>query len=181
MLRGGGLDLSAAGVCAVGSGAVGATMGASVRRAFTLIELVIVLVILGIIAAIAVPRFSHAAVTAAETRLEADRQALLKAIGLYQSEHAGLTPAQWPDGSVDTDSDRFARRLLTRSNDTGAMDDDGLLGPYLDAIPMNPHTACRMVQIGNMGSVTDCAWRFEPGTLKLRPDHSAVDIADPKW
>ena len=65
----------------------------SSRRAFSLIELVIVVVILGIIRAIAIPRMSRGAVGAADSGAISDLAVLRSAIDLYQAEHDGTYPA----------------------------------------------------------------------------------------
>ncbi len=62
---------------------------------FSLVELVVVIVIIGIIAAIAVPRMSNAVAGARESVLKADLRALRTAIDLYAIEHDGSPP----DGS----------------------------------------------------------------------------------
>ena len=59
------------------------------RRAFSLVELVIVVVIMGIIAAIAVPRMSNSAENAAKNAVIGNQAALQTAIDLYTAEHEG--------------------------------------------------------------------------------------------
>ena len=58
-------------------------------RAFTLIELLIVVAIIGILAAIAVPNFLNAQTRAKISRVEADLKAITTAISMYQMDTGG--------------------------------------------------------------------------------------------
>ncbi len=55
--------------------------------AFTLIELLIVVAIIGILAAIAVPNFLNARTRAQLTRVEADLKSLSTALSLYRMDN----------------------------------------------------------------------------------------------
>ncbi len=68
------------------------------RRGFTLIEILIVVVILGILAAITVPQFASASTDAARTTFMSSLRSFVDAGYRYQFEHA----AELPDGSTGT-------------------------------------------------------------------------------
>lgn len=64
------------------------------RRAFTLIELLIVAAIIGILAAIAIPNFLHAQVRAKIAQAEAEEWTISLALEMYLSERGGLPPVR---------------------------------------------------------------------------------------
>ena len=66
-------------------------------RAFSLVELVVVVVILGVLAAMAIPRFSQGAVNQPEDDLKVNLAVLRTAIELYHNEH-GVYPGQQSAG-----------------------------------------------------------------------------------
>jgi len=85
------------------------TAAARRRSAFSLVELVMVVTIIGIVTAIAVPRMASASATASGNALRATLTNVRKAIDVYYAEHGGFpgyipgttTPDPDPaDGSV---------------------------------------------------------------------------------
>ncbi len=68
-------------------------------RGFSLVELVIVLVIIGIIAAIAVPRFSSASNAAQAKAVASTLKIVNDAMELYKADH-GYFPGLKPDGTM---------------------------------------------------------------------------------
>ena len=60
------------------------------RRAFTLIEILIVVVILGILAAIVIPQFSEASDDANESAIKSTLQTVRSQIELYKFKEGGL-------------------------------------------------------------------------------------------
>src|SRR5207253_5895735 len=60
------------------------------RGGFTLVEILIVVVILGILAAIVVPQFANARGSTSDTALKDNLRWMRSAILLYQAEHGGF-------------------------------------------------------------------------------------------
>src|SRR3954469_12888331 len=71
------------------------------RRAFTLIEILIVLVILGILATIVVPQFSNASMTARENTLKDELRYLRTQVVVYKAQHHDVPPG-YPNGDRST-------------------------------------------------------------------------------
>jgi prepilin-type N-terminal cleavage/methylation domain-containing protein len=90
--------------------------------AFTLIELLIVVTILGIIAAIVIPRFSSAAEQSRINAMRAELQQLRNTISLYREEHGGQLPNLLPDWGDLTGPTTYNGRTY---------------GPYLQQTPRN--------------------------------------------
>jgi type IV pilus assembly protein PilA len=106
------------------------------RKGFTLIELVVVIAILGILALIAVPRFTGARDNAERSAVEANLRTIDSAISVFAAENGtsieptadstsptGLVPnyiASWPSGPGDaTYAIDNARAVVSGSNVAG--------------------------------------------------------------
>lgn len=62
------------------------------QRGFTLVELLIVVIILAILAAIVIPQFSSSTKDAQEAALDSNLNAMRSAIELYKAQHNGVYP-----------------------------------------------------------------------------------------
>jgi general secretion pathway protein G len=106
---------------------------ASRRKGFTLVEILIVVIILGILAAIVIPQFTNASTDAKKSNMASQAQTCKSQITLYSLQHNDTYPAS---GSLFT--------LLTeQTDDTGANPPGSgltVFGPYLQATPTNPLT-----------------------------------------
>jgi general secretion pathway protein G len=76
-------------------------MRTQVKRAFTLIEILIVVVILGILAAIVIPQFSDASTEANEANVRSQLQTLRGQLELYKVQHNDAFPDLLADGWTD--------------------------------------------------------------------------------
>lgn len=145
---------------------------------FSLVELVIVIVILGIVAAIAVPRMSRGATGARLSVHQANQAEIQRAVDRYMAEHLGRTPAHGPDGEIDTDSAAFVQRLMLPTDDRGDTKGDAWLGPYLRTLPPNPFTSCQAVRIDGGAAPQACAWWFTTARALVRGDEADAEAND---
>ena len=89
-------------------------------RGFTLVEMMIVIVIMGILAAIAVPHLTVQTVEANEAAAAIDIRTLRKAIDLYAAQHGGAYPSAAGDGTNAAGSEAaFRNQLLQYSKADG--------------------------------------------------------------
>lgn len=112
---------------------------------FTLIELAIVVVIIGILASIAVVRVGAASQRAMAASEAESQRSLQTAFDVYTGEHQGLTPIMKEDGSIDFDGNDTAARLVD--------------GGYLRVVPTNPLTKWSCIRVEPEGEVKNwCGW-----------------------
>jgi len=134
------------------------------KSGFTLVEILIVVVILGILAAIVIPQFTEASTEAKTSSLCTDLQTMRSQIELYKIQHNDALPGA---GGVS-----FQLAL------TGQTDIDGdagnVYGPYVQKIPTNQFIDSNGVDIdGTLGggtTETDTGWYFNSTTGAFHAD-----------
>ena len=99
------------------------------RSAFTLVEILIVVVILAILAAAVIPQFTDSTQDAKDSTSIFNLQTFRSQIAVYKAQHGG----QPPDGA---DAAAITLQFTAKTDVNG--DAGGTLGPYLQAIPRNP-------------------------------------------
>lgn len=113
-------------------------------HAFTLIEMVIVIVIISVLSAIAIPRLSIGAERANEAELRASLRELRQAIEIYKAEHRNALPASTNAGALANAGHymAFYQHILWYTRPDGHAvenrDDEHYLGPYLNKLPILP-------------------------------------------
>jgi len=108
------------------------------KRGFTLVEILIVVVILGILAAIVVPQFTQASTEAKENSLCSNLQSLRSQIELYKVQHNDEAPrhATFADQMIYcTDIDGNIQGAGSKVRDAA---NGFIYGPYLERVPVNP-------------------------------------------
>ena len=100
------------------------------KKAFTLIEIMLVVVIIGILAAIAVPNFLNARMRATVTRTYGDLKALHKAMEMYRIDNNGYVP-DYDSGAVPGVSISM-NEVLTYAKLTSPVS-------YMASIPLDPY------------------------------------------
>jgi len=124
------------------------------RQGFTLVEILIVVIILGILAAIVIPQFTEASDDARTSALASDLQTIRAQLELYKMQHAGAYPAN----------------LVTALTTS-----DGTYGPYLTKFPSNPFvqgTIAAEVDTTTLGGSTK-GWWYDSTTGSVKPDDDA--------
>jgi general secretion pathway protein G len=147
-------------------------MKMSSKKGFTLVEILIVVVIMGILAAIVVPQFSQSSDDARLTSTVQNLQSIRGQIDLYRNQHEGALPGDTSDQSDDV---LFSDRLTKPTNEIGATGPYGSTsypyGPYIhNQLPANPFNSLRTVK--NVGTFTTAddttGWVYERGSGRFR-------------
>jgi general secretion pathway protein G len=104
----------------------------SSARGFTLIEILIVVIILGILASIVIPQFTNASTSSKTSSLQTTAQSLRGAVQLYYYQHNDtLPPANQFWTLMTTQSDAYGNAYVAGTSTSGPY------GPYMQSIPYN--------------------------------------------
>lgn len=142
------------------------------RSGFTLVELLIVVIILGILAAVVIPQFSSASLEARESALMTDLHALRNAIDLYHVQHNDTYPGTI---SGTTNWANFVTHMTTQTDKDGDPGTD--YGPYLrTGVPRNPFNNLSTGTIGAIPGTADNAtgWYYDDSTGEIRANTSGT-------
>ncbi|MCX8052710.1 MAG: type II secretion system protein GspG [Armatimonadetes bacterium] len=103
------------------------------RRGFTLVELLVVIVVLAVLAAIVLPKFMNSSTRSKEAALRSDLKLLRNAIALFQAD-TGLYPSTLEDLAATT----APQTGLDRTGTDVAINASDWHGPYLQEVPNDP-------------------------------------------
>jgi len=125
------------------------------KSGFTLVEILIVVIILGILAAIVIPQFTNASQDARESALLSQLQTLRSQIELYKLQHMDALPdlvTNWNPMTTKTDINGAAS---VNPND---------FGPYMQSAPTNPINTLSTVTNGDTAlaaAAADCGFIYD--------------------
>ena len=123
-------------------------------RAFTLVELLIVIVVLAVLAAIVIPKFADSGSRSKDSSLKSDLQVVRSAVDLFKTD-TGAYPAALTDLTAATASPPAAGKDATGA--TKAINASDYKGPYLPNVPADPTNSTTLaysVAAGTVGKVT---------------------------
>lgn len=148
------------------------------KKGFTLVEILIVVVILGILAAIVVPQFTQASTEAKLNSLCSNLQSIRSQIELYKVQHNDDAPDD-PNTQLVyvTDIDGNINGAGTKVR-TGVYQ----FGPYLERIPVNPFNnlngiATAATAYGTAGASDGWEYNIQTGEIRASADDTAESDA----
>ena len=161
-------------------------------RAFTLVEILIVVVLLGIVAVVVLPLVAGSAISAKESALAHNLQMLRRCVLIYTSQHLEAEPG-YPNGdTTEAPTEQvFVEQITLSSNSNGqtaAVGTPGFnRGPYLAKLPANPLNGLSTVHVlgdaenfpasgdGNHG------WIYKPSTAEVRADNTGANDSGKRY
>jgi general secretion pathway protein G len=155
------------------------------RRGFTLVEILIVVIILGILAAIVIPQFAESTEGACESNLMTNLQTIRGQLVLYKTQHLEAFPGKaGGETVVDGSTSVFAQQMCQYSNTAGATsakpDAQHPLGPYIQSIPVNPVNGLNSITVVDdpaaafAAPAADGGWWFNRQTGEVRANLTDV-------
>lgn len=135
-------------------------MRARIRKAFTLVEILIVVIILGILAAIVVPQFTNATEDAQGGNIQTQLETLQNQIELFRArENRYPTLAELQANPADAEN---GWGILIDGDDA-----NGIEGGYIKAAPFNPYNnSSTIAAVADADAATD-GWHYDEATGEL--------------
>jgi len=130
------------------------------KSGFTLVEILIVVIILGILAAIVIPQFTNASQDARNNSLSSQLQTIRSQVELYKLQHRDSPPKLITGGAAAWDV------FTKNTDDSGAVGTGASFpfGPYMQNAPMNPLNSKATVAAAAAAGV---GWVYDETTGKI--------------
>ncbi|MGC9455172.1 MAG: prepilin-type N-terminal cleavage/methylation domain-containing protein [Phycisphaerae bacterium] len=154
--------------------------------AFTLVEILIVVVLLGVLAAVVVPSFSNASQSARCSMLLDNLRIMRTQVQVFKAQHNDVAPG-YPglDNTAAPTEEAFVDHMTmatTVSGDVAAPGTGGYpYGPYLREIPENPVNGRASVRVLADGDAFPAeaanthGYVYQPATGILKADSTGTD------
>ncbi len=141
------------------------------KRGFTLVEILIVVVILGILAAIVVPQFTQASTEAKMNSVCSNLQSLRSQIELYKVQHNDTPPTMGAAGATFIAQMTETTTIAGVASGSKTRDATHVYGPYLERVPENPFNNLNTLSATGAGA----GWGYTQATGEiLDPCHPTL-------
>jgi general secretion pathway protein G len=140
------------------------------RHAFTLIEVLIVVVIMAVLAAIVIPHFSQSTEDAKATSVRHNLEIMRTEIEVYKLGHQETVPDGTSNLAQLTSATNAAGQI-------GSMGNGFPHGPYFSVVPMNAFSGSNRVRLftgtgaPTASGAADAGWIYQPATGQIWCDN----------
>jgi prepilin-type N-terminal cleavage/methylation domain-containing protein len=140
------------------------------RNAFTLIEVLIVVIIMAVLAATIIPQFSSSTKDAKDSSLKFNLHTVRSQIEMYKTQHNGKLPT----------FANFKVQMTEKSDVNGTKTGELVCGPYIQGdLPYNPfNNSNAIVAVASEGTVPTAVvsggagWQYDQSTGGFYPNNS---------
>ena len=156
------------------------------KKGFSLVEIIMVVTILGILAAVVLPGFQNHASKAKESAVKSNLNTIRSQLEIYKLQHGGVPPG-YVNGA-EAPIATLVLQLTATSTVTGAVSaskvpvDPYLYGPYLKKVPENPYNGLATIAYVNAGTDfsaaadgTSSGWLYKKETGEFRVNWTGND------
>jgi prepilin-type N-terminal cleavage/methylation domain-containing protein len=152
-------------------------------KAFTLVELMIVVSILGILAAIVIPMHTDQTLMAKESAIKSNLNVMRTQIELYRLRHRGTPPGYASGAPADVAT--LQLQFTATSAETGEVSANKapvspyLYGPYVKRVPENPFNRLSSIayaaDFATAVNGTSSGWLYKRETGEIRLNWAGAD------
>ena len=151
---------------------------------FTLVEIMIVVIILGILAGLTLPAFSNVSRESKESMLQEDLRIMRQQIGCYKAQHNDVAPG-YPggDSTQSPTADDFVAQMKKFTDELGNISevrtDVFRFGPYMRDQPKNSINLLKdIIVVGDADEVSSSGvhgWYYKPAESIWKAGNEGAD------